>query len=386
MRDLRMKILVLGAGAQGSACALDLARTPGVERVVLADADIGRPRPFLAPHLGSRIHMRTLDAEDAEAVRAMMAEVDGVACALPYYFNAPMARLAVEAGVHVCDLGGNTEIVDEQLTLADAAAAAGVSVVPDCGLAPGMVNVLAQGGIDAMERTRSVRMLVGGLPQEPEPPLNYQVVYSMEGVLDYYSTPVLVLEQGEIVEKEPLTGLEMVDFPGPFGPLEAFLTAGGVSRMPYRYRGEIETMTYKTLRYPGHAYLVRSMRDLGLFSTEPIDVDGRSLAPRDVFIATVAPRLAHPGGRDLVALRVVVAGTRDGAARAVTYELLDLYDEELGVTAMMRTTGYSLAAIVRLQVEGAIRPGVHTPWECVPAETYVRMLGERGVRITRTEG
>jgi len=380
-----MNILVLGAGAQGSACALDLARTPGVGRVVLADVDVGRPRAFLAPFIGSRVELAEADAQDEARVLALMADADAVACALPYYFNGVMSRLAVRAGVHICDLGGHTETVDEQLSLAATAVAAGVSVVPDCGLAPGMVNVLAQGGIDAMDETRSVRMLVGGLPQAPEPPLNYQVVYSMEGVLDYYSTPVLVLEDGEVAEKEPLTGLEMVDFPGRFGPFEAFLTAGGISRMPYRYRGEIETMTYKTLRYPGHAYLMRSMRDLGLFSTEPVDVDSVTVAPRDVFIAVVAPHLTRPKGKDLVALRVVVEGKRAGAPHRVTYELLDYYDDELGVTAMMRTTGYSLAAIVRLQVEGAIRPGVHLPWECVPAEAYVRMLGERGVRIERSE-
>jgi lysine 6-dehydrogenase len=380
-----MRILVLGGGAQGSACALDLARTPVVERVVLADADIGRPRAFLEPYLGSRIELATVDATDEARVRALMGEVDGVACALPYYFNASVSRLAIAAGVHVCDLGGNTEIVDEQAALSDAAMAAGLSIVPDCGLAPGMVNVLAQGGIDAMDETHTVRMLVGGLPQHADPPLNYQVVYSMEGVLDYYTTPVLVLEGGEVVEKEPLTGLEMVDFPGAIGPLEAFLTAGGVSRMPYRYRGEIETMTYKTLRYPGHAYLMRSMRELGLLSAEPLDVGGRAVVPREVFIAAVTPHHVHPRGKDLVAMRVVVEGRRSGARHSVTYEMLDRYDEELGVTAMMRTTGYSLAAIVRLQVEGQIRPGVHTPWECVSAATYVRMLGERGVRITRQE-
>ena len=380
-----MKILVLGGGAQGSACALDLARTPGVERVVLADADVSRPRPFLEPYLGSRVQLAKLDAEDESAVRALMAGADGVACALPYYLNAPMSRLAVDVGVHICDLGGHTEIVDEQMTLAEAAVAAGVSVVPDCGLAPGMVNVLAQGGIDAMEETRTVRMLVGGLPQQPEPPLNYQVVYSLEGVLDYYSTPVLVLEGGEVAEREPLTGLEMVDFPGRLGPLEAFLTAGGVSTMPYRYEGVIETMTYKTLRYPGHAYLMKSMRDLGLFSTEPLTVDSGSVVPRDVFIAAVSPRLVRPHAKDLVAMRVVVEGVRGGKPRTVTYEMIDLYDEALGVTAMMRTTGYSLAAIARLQVEGAIEPGAHTPWECVSAERYVRVMGERGVRIERVE-
>jgi lysine 6-dehydrogenase len=381
-----MKILVLGGGAQGSACALDLARTPGVKRVVLADVDVSRPRAFLAPYVGSRVELTRVDADDAASVRALMDEADGVACALPYYFNAAMSRLAVAAGSHFCDLGGNTEIVDEQMTLAEEAAAAGVSVVPDCGLAPGMVNVLAQGGIDAMDETRSVRMLVGGLPQDPVPPLNYQVVYSMEGVLDYYTTPVLVLEGGEVVEKEALTGVERVDFREPVGELEAFLTAGGVSRMPYRYRGEIAEMTYKTLRYPGHAYLMKSMRDLGLFDIEPLEVDGQRVSPRDVFIAAVTPHLVRPQARDFVAMRVVVEGTRAGAPHTVTYEMLDLYDAELGVTAMMRTTGYSLAAIVRLQVAGDIRPGVHAPWECVPADTYVRVLGERGVRIERRKG
>jgi lysine 6-dehydrogenase len=380
-----LKILVLGGGAQGSACALDLARTDAVQRVVLADADIGRPRPFLAPYVGSRIELARVDARDAASVLALMRGADAVACALPYYFNADMAHLAIKAGVHFSDLGGNTEIVEKQTALHERAAAAGVSIVPDCGLAPGMVNVLAQGGIDAMERTRSVRMYVGGLPLNPEPPLNYQVVYSLEGVLDYYTTPVLGLEGGEVVEKEALTGLEEIEFP-PLGRLEAFLTAGGVSSMPYRYRGAIDSMWYKTLRYPGHAHLVRTMRDLGLFGTEPVQVGGVRVVPRDVFIATVRPRLFRPEARDLVAMRVVVEGERAGAPRRVVYELLDRYDEALGVTAMMRTTGYSLAAIVRLQVEGRIPAGVRALWECVPADLYVRLLSERGVTIERQEG
>jgi len=380
-----MRFLILGGGAQGSACALDLARANDVAGVILADVDVSRPRAFLNPYVGSKIELRRLSAKDADRVRAAMAEVDAVACALPYYFNADMARLAIDAGVHFCDLGGKTEIVDEQLTLADAATRAGVSVVPDCGLAPGMVNILAQGGVDALDRTESVRMLVGGLPQNPRPPLNYQVVYSMEGVLDYYTTPVLVLEHGKVVEKEALTEVEAVDFPDPLGRLEAFLTAGGVSRMPYRYEGRIDSMSYKTLRYPGHAYLMKSMRELGLFDLEPVKVEGVQVAPRDVFIATVSPHLRGATCEDLVALRVVVSGTRDDAPMRIVYELLDMADTELGVTAMMRTTGHSLAVVARLQAEGAIAPGVHTPSECVPADDYVRALAERGIEIARSE-
>jgi lysine 6-dehydrogenase len=380
-----MRFLVLGAGAQGSAAALDLARSPGVEKVILADVDIGHPRDFLRPHLGKTIELHNVDATTSDQVRKVMLEVDAVACALPYYFNATMARLAIEARVHFCDLGGKTEIVDEQMTLSPAAASAGVSVVPDCGLAPGMVNVLAQGGIVALDSVQTVRMFVGGLPQEPRPPLNYQVVYSLEGVLDYYTTPVLVLENGEVMKKEALTEVEAVDFPPPVGRLEAFLTAGGASRMPYQYRGRIRSMSYKTLRYPGHAYLVKAMRDLGLYDDDPVKVDGWMVSPRDVFIAAVGRKLAADTGGDMVALRVVVEGEKAGKPKTITYDMLDRYDESLGVTAMMRTTGYSLAAVARLQVEGEVRPGVHTPYECVPVEAYVRALGERGIGIVRRE-
>jgi lysine 6-dehydrogenase len=380
-----VRYLVLGGGAQGSACAFDLARGGDAEEVVLADRDVAHPRPFLLPLIGDGIELRSVDAKDVRQVASAMERADVVACALPYYFNVDMARLAIEAGAHFCDLGGNTELVDEQRKLTDSAVAAGVSVVPDCGLAPGMVNILAQGGIDSMDRTESVRIFVGGLPQHPKPPLNYQIVYSMEGVLDYYTTPVLVLENGEVVEKEALTGVEPVDFPGPVGRLEAFFTAGGISRMPYRFQGEIASMSYKTLRYPGHAQLMKAIRDLGLVDREPVQVGGCAVSPRELFIEVVSPRLGNPEGDDLVAMRVEVSGTRGGDPATVTYEMIDYFDAEHGLTAMMRTTGYSLAAVARLQASGTVRAGVHTASEAVPAEAYVRSLADRGVEIARRE-
>lgn len=379
-----MKILILGGGKQGSACAFDLVQRDGVESVVIADQHVAEPLPYLAPFVGGKLKLVALDASDEAAVREVMTGMDAVACALPYYFNLDMTRLAIEAGAHFCDLGGNTDIVDQQKALSAAAEAAGVSAVPDCGLAPGMVNILAQGGIDAMDETRSVQIFVGGLPQNPKPPLNYQIVYSMEGVLDYYTTPVLVLENGEVEEREALTGVETLHFEG-VGELEGFLTAGGISRMPYRYQGSIPDMSYKTLRYPGHAEMMKCMRDLGLMSLEPIDVKGTSVVPRDVFIEAVSPGLRNPAGNDLVAMRVVVKGTKDGAPKTVTYEMVDRYDAENGVTAMMRTTGYSLAATAFLQASGVVSSGVHTPSECVPVDAYIEDLRANGVVIERTD-
>lgn len=379
-----MKFLVLGGGAQGSACAFDLVRREGVEHVILADADASGPKDFLMPFVGGKLELRVLDARDADQVRSAMDDVDAVACALPYYFNLEMTRLAIDAGAHFCDLGGNTEIVDQQKELADLAKRAGVCAVADCGLAPGMVNVLAQGGIDVMDETESVEIFVGGLPQNPKPPLNYQVVYSMEGVLDYYTTPVLVLENGQVVEKEPLTGTETVTFEA-LGELEAFFTAGGISRMPYRYQGQVTSMSYKTLRYPGHAALMKAMRDLGLMDLEPRQVSGVSVVPREVFIDILGEQLRNPEGDDLVAMRVIVKGTKGGVPKTVTYELVDYHDEDNGITAMMRTTGYSLAATAYLQASGVIDPGVHTCSECVPVDDYVADLRGRGVMIERAE-
>jgi lysine 6-dehydrogenase len=381
-----MKVLVVGGGAQGTAAAFDLVRNPAVEHVTLADLVVSPPTDLLRPHLGPRLALERLDARDRAAVRDAMAGVDAVLCALPYFFNFEIAELAVECGAHYCDLGGNTEIVDRQRTLHDRALARGVSVIPDCGLAPGMVNILAQAGIDALDRVDTVRMYVGGLPQQPRPPLNYQIVYSMHGVLDYYTTPSVVLEGGEIVTREALSEVEEVDFSDPVGTLEAFHTAGGISTMAQRYRGRIPRMSYKTLRYPGHAALMRAMRDLGLFSREPVQMAASRIVPRDFFIEVVSPHLRDDHAADLVALRVEVVGEKNGRPSTVRWDVLDRYDAEHGMTAMMRTTGYSLAITALMQMDGRIRElGVHTPDEAVPVGPYVTELAVRGVRIDRSD-
>jgi lysine 6-dehydrogenase len=376
-----MKMLVLGAGLQGSACAYDLLQDPEVTEVRLADIRIGELEPFLAPYSGKRLIPTPLDVRDHDAVSGLMRDSDAVMCALPYYFNYDMAVCAVDAGVHFCDLGGNTEIVFKQKTLHERARAEEASVIPDCGLAPGMVNIIAEHGIQQLDSVEAVKIYVGGLPQNPEPPLNYQIVYSIEGVLDYYTTLSWVLRGGKRTRVKALSEREPVEF-SKLGTLEAFHTAGGLSTMAFRYEGTIPTMEYKTLRYPGHAQIMENIRDLGLLDLDPVDVKGSKVVPRDVFIATVGPRLRKPNGRDLVALRVTVEGTKGKKKKRLGWELLDSYDEKTGISAMERTTGFSLAITglmqARQQVKGA---GVLTPDEAVPAEIYIAELAKRGVKI-----
>ena len=222
---------------------------------------------------------------------------------------------------------------------------------------------------------------VGGLPRHPEPPLNYQIVYSLEGALDYYSTPSWVLREGKAVRVAALSELESLDFPAPVGALEAFHTGGGISTLPFAFEGRIDTMEYKTLRYPGHAAIMRPIRDLGLISNAPLKVKGKDVVPRDVFIAAVEPRLRKPDSPDLVALRVLVSGEKDGKPETVRFELLDFFDTTEGISAMMRTTGFSLALTGLMQAQGTIRKGIHTPDEVVPFGKYVEGLAAFGVEI-----
>jgi lysine 6-dehydrogenase len=306
-------------------------------------------------------------------------------CALPYYLNRPMTEAAIAAGAHFCDLGGNTEIVQQQQRLKASAEARGVTVVPDCGLAPGMVNILAQLGIDRCDTVDSVRIFVGGLPQHPEGPLNYQIVYSIEGVLDYYTTLSWIIRDGKQLQMKALSEIEPIHFDAPVGELEAFHTAGGLSTMAFRYQGKIPNMEYKTLRYPGHAKIMEAIRELGLLELEPVQVKGTTVVPREVAIAQMQPRLTKQNSPDLVALRVVVTGTKGGKPITHTFELVDRYDAAHGISAMMRTTGYSLSITGQLQAEGAVSPaGVHTPDECMPGERYIAELAKRGIGIAQT--
>ncbi len=381
-----MRMLVLGAGLQGSACAYDLLQNPAVERVTLGDLLVDTLPPFLERyHDDPRLRLERVDARDRAAVRGIMR--GHVAClnALPYYFNLPITEDAIAGGLHCCDLGGNTDIVFQQLELDAQARERGVSVIPDTGLAPGMVNILAEMGIRRLDRTRSVRLLVGGLPQEPEPPLDYQIVYSLHGVLDYYTTPGWVLRGGQPARVEALSEVESVEFAPPIGTLEAFQTGGGLSTLPWKYQGKIDRMEYKTLRYPGHAHIMRAIRDLGLLSQEPVAVGGAEVTPRDDFITVVEPRLRKPTGKDLVALRVEIEGEKAGARRRIAYECVDRFDEHTGISAMERTTGFSLSITGQMQVAGQVHgPGVLTPDEVVPAETYIAELEKRGIRIVET--
>jgi len=373
-----MKMLVLGGGLQGSSCSYDLLKQDDVEKVTLADVRADAGASFLPDD--PRLERVALDFSDENATRTLMEAHDVVMSAAPYFFNGTLARLAIEAGCDYTDLGGNTEILFGQLEMSDAAQNAGSTLIPDVGLAPGMVNVIAAEGIRRLDEAESVKMYVGGLPQNPIPPLNYQVVYSLDGVIDYYTTPSFVIRDGKPFEVEALTEIEHLDVDG-IGTLEAAHTAGGSSLLPWRYEGKVDRLEYKTLRFPGHFEIMRSIRDLGLMSLDPVSVKDASVVPRDLLIAVLRPLLTH-GDPDQVILRVTATGTLDGEKVTHCWDLVDKEDEESGITAMERTTGFTLSLVGLLMGRDIIDvTGVMPPDEGIPADIYLAEMAKRGINI-----
>ena len=377
-----MRYMVLGAGRQGRAASFDLLGQPETEAVVLVDADaaaLAAAAGFLA---SARLRAVPADVGDPEAIRRLAGEVDVVASCVPYRFNLGLARAAIGAGACFLDLGGNTAIVLDELALDAEAAAAGVTVVPDCGLGPGLINTVAVAGMEGYEEVDEVAIYVGGLPQHPAPPLRYALFFSVEGLVNEYFGPATALRDGRRVEVPGLSEVETIDCPPPLGRCEAAHAAGGLSTMAWTYEGRVRTMFDKLIRFPGHIAAFHLLRDLGFFDLDPVELDGARLTPRAVSSRLIERHLGGRDERDVVFLRVVVRGVKEGRPQETTCEMTDLFDEATGLTAMARTTGFSAAIVARMLADGTIAARGAKPVEvAVPARPFLAAAERRGFRF-----
>lgn len=376
-----MKFLVLGSGMMGSALALDLARSKNVEKVTLADTDLLRAEQA-AHKIGSPIvHPVSLDVTMIDNVVELMKRHDCALGAVSFRYNYVLTKAAIRAGIHFCDLGGNDEVVRNQMSLNAEAQKAGILVIPNCGLAPGLANVLAARGIELFDSVDSVKIRVGGLPQHPRPPFNYQLVFSVEGLINEYSGMSTVIRDGKVTQVETLTEIETVEFSDPPGTLEAFHTSGGSSFLPLMFDGKVRELNYKTLRYPGHCEKFKALLDLGFASNEPITMGSNLLTAREFFLELLKRKL-DSGGRDIVVLRVSLAGRRGGHSQTLTFELIDFYDEINNITSMMRTTSFPTSIIAQMIVGGTLTSrGVLPPESCVPLDPFIAELADRRIYI-----
>lgn len=383
--DYGPRFVVVGAGRQGTACAaflLDQFADTSVDLV-----DISGQRLQAAADLLQQAGRVTCQVHDAAADPEGLGHIfAGAACVIscvPYHFNVRLTRTAIAAGVPFTDLGGNVGTVAEQLALDDACRSAGVAIAPDCGLAPGLLNILAEYWAGAWQY-RSVRLYCGGLPQNPRGRLKYALTFNVCGLLNEYFDDCEVARGGKLVtvpgmsEPERLTDLAL---PGEF---EAFATSGGASLGAKLAVDRGIDYQYKTIRYPGHRDIILAMHEQGFFATnpQPFSLDGAThhVTPRDLS-GQIMARALPTDGKDLVVARVDVVAELEGKTRMGRVDLLDYAVDRF--TAMERTTGFptavTAAALAGLYDECRIAPGAYVPLQIIDPRLMLRELIRGGI-------
>jgi lysine 6-dehydrogenase len=329
-----------------------------------------------------------------------MREHDAALSAVPYFYNVGLARAAIGAGCHFADLGGNNTVVRKTLAMSAEAERNRIGLAPDCGLSPGMASILAG---DLVRRLRkelkprpssapktkqrpkppidALKLYVGGLPKKPKPPFEYQLVFSVEGLINEYVEPARVLKNGKVVEIEPLSEPEEFLLRG-FRPMVAFHTSGGTSTMPETFHGEVGECFEKTLRYPDHYKLVRGLYDLGFFSSQKRRLQSGEVSPRELTAHLFLEKLSGDEP-DVTVMRIEA----HAAKRVLSYTMIDEFDRRTGLTSMMRTTAWPASVVLQMIAGGSIaKRGAIRQELDVPCDILLHELSRRGVRIRFAQG
>jgi lysine 6-dehydrogenase len=379
---------ILGAGMQGTAAAYDLATFADPARILVGDVSLEQARKCSdrVNALVGRIicEPAEVNALDPEALGGWMSGANVLLSCVPYYLHPRIAAVAIASGTNMVDLGGNTQITLETLAMNEQAQAAGVTLVPDTGLAPGLVNNIGRWLVDHLDTAHTVRLYCGVLPQNPVPPFNYKLTFNVEGLVTEYDYEAVVLRNGEIQFVDTLSELEELTIEE-LGPMEAFTTSGGTSTAPYTFQGKVRNYEYKTIRFPGHCQLMRVYKDFGLWREDEIVVKGAKVRPKDVFCRVFGEALAQYEDLDQCAIRGVGIGLRGGENVRLQVDIFDRQCQSTGFTAMERLTGFSMAIYAAAVAAGEVPTGCVRYEEAMTGDRFLDEIQKRGIKVRFSE-
>lgn len=378
-----MRIVIIGSGLMGSAAAKYLVARKEVKAVQLVDKDKTKLKQTTKFAKSRKLTSLLLDASDKASIAEAVKGFDAAVIALPHAASFRADEATIDAGVDTVDL----VFEDVQMKLHSKCLKAGMTLIPGCGVAPGMAQVLAGEGARQLTTVDEIHILVGGLPQTPRPPLNYRIVFSFESVLGMYARHARVVRNWKVKTTTALSEVESVSFPEPYGDMEAFLT-DGIATLLYSMKGRAKIIDEKTIRYPGHAEQITTFMESGLVSTKPVRFNGTKIVPRKFLSSILGPRLLLGKEKDVTLLRVTVSGTKNGSASKYEYEMIDYYDEAEHTTSMARTTAYTGAIAAMMLADGRItKKGILPPESAFVGSTFkglFQKLAEKNIKISRT--
>ncbi len=372
-----MKVAVLGSGLMGSVISWDLSRSPEVDEVVVADVDPEKLAALKKRTGSKKLSVATLNLKDEVKAGRFVKGFDVVASALPHGVVHPVDVGVVKAGAKLVDIA----FEDAQMELDAVARKRGALLIPGSGVAPGLGGILLAEGVRQLAGADEGHILVGGIPANPVPPFGYKLVFSVVGLIREYIEEARVVRDGKLVKAMPFSTVEIVDFPEPIGKLEAFCT-DGLASLVYTMKG-MRVLDEKTLRWPGHAEKMNLLLESGFFSRDKVPVAGTEVSPLDLSYAVLGRKLSEGDPHDITVMRVVAKSS----TRQITYDMVDRYDDENGVTSMGKTTGYTASIVTQMVGAGEIEgKGVIPPETAVQGQKVGKLLSElerRGVKITR---
>ena len=376
-----MRVAIFGSGLMGATIAQDLVRAKEVDQVTVYDIDSGRLRALTRRESSSKLATRVHDVSNRGKTASLLRKCDVGVGALPHGLSEHAISSVIKARVNFVDLIFGWRFGQAEIN--SACKRKRITIIPACGLAPGLTNILAMQAAEQMERVDEVHIKVGGIPEKPKPPLNYRIVFSFQAVLEEYLRKARIIKNRRLVDVPALSGLETINFPQPIGKCECFYT-DGLSTLIQTIRNTRE-MDEKTIRWPGHAEQIRTLIDCGLLETKPVTYNNRSITPREFVSNMLSEKLALGKDRDLTLLRVEVSGKKNGKTTHHRYQMIDNYDSRHGITSMARTTAFPCSIAAQILASGRIqRKGLVPPEIAFRADLRKELLDyveERGMII-----
>ncbi len=380
---------IIGSGKQGTASAYDLIKFGEANKVLMIDSNLETAEK--SAMLMNKLTNTNIcipiqaDVKDSEKLKNKLTGVNSIISGVPYYYNLQLTKIAIEVGANFCDFGGNTDVVKTQLELNENTLEQNLSIVPDCGMDPGMNISFIQHLVEEYDKLNNVTSYGAGLLQNPKPPWNYGLTFHINGLTNEYYGNALFLRDGKVIEVPCLTEYEILNFPEPLGKLEAAVTSGGLSTLPLELEGKVKTLENKTLRYLGHWERFKGYSDLGLFEEKSIIVNGKEIIPRDLFHTLLEPKITINEIKDFGIIKIFADGEKQGKEVKTVIELIDCFDEETGFTAMQRLTGWHASVMAILAAQNKVKKGAVSVGQAVSGKIIIEELRKRGIKINISE-
>ena len=375
---------IIGSGRQGTAAAYDIIKFAYPESLTIIDVSIenlNKCKNLIKKLTGADINTIKLDINDSRALLEALKDVDIFLSSVPYPLNPYLTDIAIESKTSMVDLGGHTNNVIKQLKRTDDAKKAGITIVPDCGMGPGMNVSMALLSMEDFDKVDEVRVWDGGLPQSPKPPWNYNLFFNIQGLTNEYDGNAYFIRDGKVVEVPCFEDIENLTFSDAIGSLEAAVTSGGLSTMPWTFEGKIKLLENKTLRYPGHWSEMLAYRQLGLFDEDEIDFNGSKISPREFYHSLLEPKIYNKNPEDVCIMRTQCIGELNGQKKTKNIECIEFYDKETGFLAMEKWTGFHASMVMQHIIAGKVDLGAHPIENAMQGLDFYNYAIQRGYDI-----